>query len=379
MIEVPDFLNKAAERCGFLRDAYDESKIPTTVSNITVLPFFGDICTSFVLSSLIFKGYRERVKGSKYFIVCSWPGQQVLYPSANEYWSVKDSSLLSGFFSKANGWMNEDSSTLNYIRQLNQFFDGVIDVANLKQYYHLGLGDNYMDVFGKITRSLPLVPSSGILGTEFNRALTGRAGYKIMICPTISVKSWRNHRITNIRTVKFFWLGLIKRLLKEGYTPVVVQNYLTHDLSADLDERCVVFRGYDLSKMLAAMRVVDCVLDIFNDFSKWAILARSPFVSCTERVKYIKSKDFEIDDLTCLDALPKQYIFSFATILESAEEVWNVSLFDSIITRLNKFVPDINRDKLPTGSELTEEVSYEKVRVRKIKRMGARFIKVQQD
>jgi len=379
MISVPEFLDKAADKCGFLRENYNEGDIPTTVSNVTILPFFGDTCLSFVLSCLLFKSYRERIRGSKYFIVASWPGHKILYPGANEYWSVKDASLLRGFYSKSNGLINENPATMNYMRLLNQFFDDVINIDSLKAYYSLGLGDDYIAAFGKIERSMPMIPSSGVLGADFNRMLANNTGYKILVCPTLYVKSWRNHGIVNIKTQEDFWVSLIDRLKNEGYTPVVVNNYTTHDLSARLSDGCIVFNDTDLSKLLCVMRSVNCVLDVFNDFSKWAILARSPFVSCTERQKYIKAKDYEIDDLTCLDMLPKQYIFSFTTILESAKEVWDISLFDNIIARLNKFIPEIDRSRLPTGSAITEEVSYEKVRIRKIKRLGARYIKVRQD
>jgi hypothetical protein len=54
-------------------------------------------------------------------------------------------------------------------------------------------------------------------------------------------------------------------------------------------------------------------------------------------------------------------------------------VFDALVSRLKTFLPEINRDQLPTGSGIYEEVSYSKVRKRKIKRLGTRFIKVEQD
>jgi len=120
--------------------------------------------------------------------------------------------------------------------------------------------------------------------------------------------------------------------------------------------------------------------DFFSGFSRIAIAARAPFLALNERNKYIKTKEYELDDLCCDDDLPRQYIFSFTTILEAGNPaLWNVNIFDSVIARLNTFLPTIDRDALPTGSEITERVPYKKVRKREAKRLGLKFIKVEQD
>ena len=59
MIETPELFKKAAEKCGFIRETYNESKMPTSIQNAVILPFFGDLKGSFVLSTLLLKRYRE--------------------------------------------------------------------------------------------------------------------------------------------------------------------------------------------------------------------------------------------------------------------------------------------------------------------------------
>ena len=54
---------------------------------------FPDMRSSCVASALLLKRYREEIKGSKYFILVSWPGFGGLFPFVNEYWEVSDESL----------------------------------------------------------------------------------------------------------------------------------------------------------------------------------------------------------------------------------------------------------------------------------------------
>ena len=74
MIDVNSFVKRAAEKSSFNRVRFQESNMPTNISNITVMPFFGDIRSTFILSSMLLHRYKEEKKGSKYFILCSWPG-----------------------------------------------------------------------------------------------------------------------------------------------------------------------------------------------------------------------------------------------------------------------------------------------------------------
>jgi hypothetical protein len=379
MIETSELLKKAAEKCNFIRESYNEAKIPTSIHNVCILPFFGDIKGTFVLSTLLLKRYRDEIKSSKYFILCSWPGFGSLYKDCvDEYWSIKDYSSLGQLYSESIGFCNESNINLMHLKDLNQYFYEVITSVELVKYYNDGLTDDFVERFGNIKRSLPMIPSRGILGVEFNRALANRPGYKIMIYPTTHVKVWR-HKLENKKIDKKFWVALVERLLKEGLTPVVLQGFNTYDISRDFSEKCIYFTDKDISKVMSAMRSVDCVLDVFNDISRLACIARTPYLTCMERTRFINQKEYELDDL-CVDDLPKQYIFNFSTILDiDSEEIWNLNIFDNIISRLNLFLPDINKDALPNTSELTEEISYKQVRVRKMNRLGTKFIKVNQD
>lgn len=378
MLEIPEILRKSAENCGFVRETYNESKIPTTMQNVCILPFFGDHRASFVLSTLLLKRFREESKGSKYFVLCSWPGHRILYPYVDEYWSIKDTANLKQLFSNSCRFQNTSDIVMNYFKDLNQCFYEIINIKEIEKFYKNGLTDDFMAWFRTIKRFFPMIPSKGVLGVDFNRTLANRLGYKIMVYPSTHIKVWKN-RVENKKVLKEFWVSLVNRLLKEGHIPVIINNYGTHDLSKDFGDKCVYVNEYDLSKIMSIMRAVDCVLDVFSDFSRLAGIARTPYIACVERSRYTDEKDYELDDL-CLDKLPRQYIFSFTTLIERGEESgWDVNLFDNIIVKLNDFLPKIDSDTIPTASELNEEVSYKTVRVRKLKRIGAKFIKVQRD
>ncbi len=92
-LPVPQILKNAADKTGFRRVRYSEKKIPTSISNVTVFLFLGDIRSSFILSSLLLRRFREESKGSRYFILCSWPGHEALYPYVDEYWEISEDLL----------------------------------------------------------------------------------------------------------------------------------------------------------------------------------------------------------------------------------------------------------------------------------------------
>ena len=116
MISVVDFLKRAADRNGFIRDRYEEKKIPTDFTGISVLPFFGDLRNLTVLSSYLLHRYRNEVRGSKYFIVASWPGFQGLFPYADEYWSLNDDSIIRKFYERSEGMRNKSDFSSTFIR-----------------------------------------------------------------------------------------------------------------------------------------------------------------------------------------------------------------------------------------------------------------------
>ncbi len=377
VISVVDFLKRAADRNGFIRDRYEEKKIPTDFTGISVLPFFGDLRNLTVLSSYLLHRYRNEVRGSKYFIVASWPGFQGLFPYADEYWSLNDDSIIRKFYERSEGMRNKSDFSSTFIRNFNEFFRDVIDANELQKYYKNGFTNQYFEKFTDTKRFLPFIPSSTIIGRDFNKFLMTKSGYKVFIHPSIYGKFWHNGISDNVKANKDFYIGLAKFLLKKNITPVIWQNYLSYDISDELDDKCIYIKENDIVKVLSAMRSSDCVLDIFNGISRLAMIARSPFVCVDERSRYFGTKELEIDSLSG-SKIPKQYIFSFSTIITSGDiGLWTSDIYQTIYQKMESFLPELNRDDWPSTAESYENVPYgEFVQPQKTKKLGTRFIKV---
>jgi hypothetical protein len=56
-----------------------------------------------------------------------------------------------------------------------------------------------------------------------------------------------------------------------------------------------------------------------------------------------------------------------------------LDIFNLIISRLNEFLPNIDRDALPLTNRSVENVSYDSVRKKKLKRLGTRLLKIPKD
>src|SRR5581483_5666112 len=146
-----------------------------------------------------------------------------------------------------------------------------------------------------------------------------------------------------------------------------------HDVSADFTDKCVYTEEKDFGKVLSVMRATGCVLDLFTGISRYALAARCPFLAVDERARYAALREYEVDDL-CGLSLPKQYIFSFPTIIEGGGPgTWDFNIIDNIMARLGKFLPELNRDDWPSTGETTEIVPYETVRRKKSKRIGTKL------
>lgn len=371
------FLKRAADRSGFRRDFFIEKDIPTISSNIIIIPFFGDIRSACVLSSFLLKQYKES-RSTKYLILASWPGFQALFPYVDEYWSIKEESAVNSLASGANSFYNEADASVNYTRNLIENFHNVITHKDLKLYYDNGFTTKYWETFGvlrdghkAVKRFLPDISSVNRLSDSFKQEMR-KVGTKIMIFPTKKVRSWQQGRTEYISVPIDFWVRLAERLLAEGFIPVVYQNTFTYDLSPTFADRCIYLALNDMSHVLCAMKAVGCVLDIHSGISRLANLARCPYVTVDERSRFLGQKDNELDDLGAV--VPKQYIFSFSTMLLSGSIVeWNNSLLDNVIVRLKKFVPTLDQDS--STVESYETVSYDVVREKKSKRLGVRFIR----
>lgn len=379
-LDVSSILKRAADKGGFVRTKYIEKNVPISTSDITVITYFGDLRSIFILSSLLLKRYREEMKGSKYFIICTWPGFEGLFPYVDEYWTIKDVGIVSKFYSSANCFKNDSQYTTLFQRSLNLFFEEAVDASVLLPYYNNGITQAFWDRFKHVKVTLPSVPSAAILGPKFNKDLVKKAGYKIFYYPALQVQNWSAGRLRLIKSMKEFWVVLAERLLKEGFIPVVYRGYQTHDISKELTDRCIYFEEQDVSKILGMMRSVDCTLDVFSSISRLAIAARAPFVYFDERSRHLALKEYEIDGLCCSNDLPREYIWGFPTLIENGNlPLWEGNLFANIIIKLNKLLPDMDRNKWPIPSEGTNIIPYDSVRQRKVSRFGTRFIKIEHD
>ena len=127
------------------------------------------------------------------------------------------------------------------------------------------------------------------------------------------------------------------------------------------------------------IRLSGFVIDYFNGISRLAICARTPYLYFCERNYYNKIKEYEIDDL-CSIGLIKDYSFTFPDILsDNNKRYWKSSVFDLTLNKLNKIIPHINKDSLPTTIELDKVVPYRNVRTIKNKKLGTKFIKVKKE
>lgn len=374
MLDTISILKKAADKSGFTRARYLDDKVPTSISNVTAMTFLGDMRSMFILSSLLLRRYREESKGSRYFILCSWPGYECLFPYVDEYWAIRDESSLPKLWNSTDGFDNKSSLIIEYNKQLNYFFER-IDWDDFRLYYNNGFQKEFFNKFRNLKPYLPTINSAASLGQMFLEKVAKAAGMKVFIHPVTHVTGWRLGKPRHVSASKKFWLAFAERLLKEGYTPIVYRDAAAHDLSVDLPD-CIHVYESDVAKVLAAMRSVGCVIDVFQGLSRLAIAARSPFLMVEERAKYNGIKDYEIDDL-CSQNLPKEYIFAFSTIIEHGDETaWNVNLFDVIVARLNSFLPLLDRDSWPSTAEVYDIVPYEKVRKRKSKKLGTKLLRV---
>lgn len=367
------FLKRASDRTGFIRETYIENNIPTISSNVTVMPFFGDVRSTFILSSLLLRRYKEHER--TYFIFCSWPGLQELFPFVDEYWSVKDNSSVQSLALSANNFYNTSDLNTSYTRSLIQHFENVVTYDDLKCYYDNGITPKFWEDFKNIKRFLPAVPSSNRLSDVLKAEMNRRSGHKIVVYPSFKVRSWRRGNLEYVDAPRDFWVTLIERLLSEGYVPVVYQNAFTYDMSMDFADKCIWLVSKNVSDIMSAMRTAGCVLDIHSGVSRLAVAARCPFVCLDERARYVHHKEYEIDDL-CAEGLPRQYALTLSSLItEAGINEWQSNVIDTIMIRLGKFLPSLDRNNLPSGTESYDEVSYDRVRDRKERRMGVRFIK----
>jgi len=379
MFNVSEIIKRSCEKLNINRVVFNDKKVPTSIENVVVFPFFGDMRSSFILSSLILRRIKEESKGSKYFILLSWPGYESLYPYVDEYWTIEDESALEKLRSQVEGFENLSSYYTLLLRSLNEWFYEILTSADLSIYYDNVFKKDFFERFKHVKVSLPTINSSAFLGMDFARHI-GNRDLKVFIYPSKEVNSWRMGKNEKMKVDKDFWIALANTLIDNNFYPVIYRDLFCHDISLDVNEDCLHIWDQDLSKVLAAIRATGFVIDFFNGISRLAICARTPYLCFDERNRYNNTKEYEIDDL-CGRSITKEYIFSFATIINSQDKSnWKYSLLDSTIAKLNKVFPSVaDRDSWPSTAESNNIVPYDFVRKIKNKKFGARFIKINRE
>src|ERR1019366_3955311 len=135
MDNIIEFVKRAAEKTGLVREKYVEGKLPTSFSSLLVIPFFGDKKHEFILSSMLLHRLKEQ-DPNRYIILVGWPNHAGFFPIADEYWSVREDSAKN-MLPKAQGWSNSDPKVKFYDQQLIRHFD-TMSVDVLKKYYDNG-------------------------------------------------------------------------------------------------------------------------------------------------------------------------------------------------------------------------------------------------
>jgi len=378
MLDINGLIRKASEKAGLTRVRYKEKNLPTSMESVVVLPFFGDHRSSFVLSSILLRRVREELKGSKYFILASWPGHEGLFPYVDEYWHVEDEGALERLVNDASGFSNLSPFASLITKNLNQHFYDVMDSSDLVSYYENGIKKDFFERFKHVKVSLPSIPSTASMGVDISRML-GQRERKVFVYPSRHVFSWKFGSVSKSKAPIEFWIELVEKVRKRGFFPVVCCDYFSYDLSSQFADDCLHFKNLDISKQLGIMRSCGCVIDVFSGISRFSIAARTPFVCFDERARFNGVKEYEINDL-CGRGIPKEYIFGFGAIIEGGDKsAWNSNIFEHLFVKMEKIHDNMDKESWPSSVESNEIVPYDSVRKIKNKRLGSRFVKIQRD
>lgn len=370
-------LKKAADKCGLTRIKFRERNMPTSPEGITILPFFGDNRSTFILSSLLLRRIKEEAKGSRYLVLASWPGNEGLFPYVDEYWQVEDDNILEKLRSGTNGFNNKSIIMSIMIKNLNHYFHEVMTHDDISPFYENGITKEFFDRFKHVKVFLPHVPSLASMGAEFARSL-GQKENKVFVYPSKDLYCWRNGRTEKIRSPVEFWISLADFISSAGFFPVICSDGCAYDFSSEFNKNCLHMKNLNALEVLSVMRTCGCTLDVFNGISRYSIAARSPFVCLEERQKFNYSKDYEINDL-CGRDVPREYIFSFCALIKGDKSVWRSNIFDHLVVKLSKLHEHADRESWPPTAETNEIVPYDSVRKKKNKRLGTRFLRIQRD
>jgi hypothetical protein len=378
MNSVIDFLNRTSNKTGFKREVYNDAEVPTDLDNLVVVPVFTDFKYSFILSTLLLDGFKNKIKGSKYLITCSYPGFSHLFKKSNEFWSFTDFQYFKNIFENSNCFENSSSFQTDVTRSLNENFRNLVKSDTFSDYYKNGFKDNFWKQYSELDLYYPMVPSSAVLGKDFLRLINEHSGYKIFIFPSLYLNSWNSGRVVKINAQREFYVELIKYLKNENIFPIIWNHQLGFDLTEDFKDGddCLFLNEYELSKVLSAMRLTGCVLDTFSGVSWLANLARTPCVIFDERNKHFNTKEHELVDISRMET-PKKVVFSFVnSIANGNKDSWYNDMFKSIKNDLLNFLPYLDRDTWTTTSEFNKIASVSSIRRIRNKKFGTRFIKI---
>jgi hypothetical protein len=378
MNSVIDFLNRTSNKIGFKREVYNDADVPTDLDNLIIVPVFADFKYSFLLSTLLLDGFKNKIKGSKYLIVCSYPGFSHLFKKSNEFWSFTDFQYFKNVFENSNCFENTSFFQTNITRSLNENFRNVVDSDEFGNYYKNGFKDNFWKQYSELNSYYPMVPSSAVLGKDFLRLINEHSGYKVFIFPSLYLNSWNSGRVTKLNAKREFYVELINYLKNENIFPVIWNHQLGFDLTEDFKDGtdCLFLNEYDISKVLSAMRLTGCAIDLFSGVSWLANLARTPCVVFDERNKHFNTKEYELFDISKMET-PSKLVFSFVnSIANGNKDSWHNDMFKSIKNDITNFVPFLDRDTWTTTSEFNKITSIHSIRKIHNRKFGTRFIKI---
>jgi hypothetical protein len=372
-----DFLNNSSEKLGFKREVFLDSNVPTDLNDLLFIPIFCDFKYSFVFSSILLNQYKNKIKNSKYIITCSYPGFSQLFKPADEYWSFCDFKHFKNIYEGSCEFENKSKLYTNLIRSFNENYREVVNSNVFNLYYNNGFKEKFWKDFGELCLNFPMVPSSATLGKETLRLINENSGYKIFILPSFYLNSWNSGRNTKVQAQKSFYIELIKYLKKENVYPVVWNHPTGYDLTSEFSDHsdCLFINEYDISKVLSAMRLTGCVLDLFNGSSWLSKIARTPALVFDERSRYFNTKENELNDFATIET-PNKICFNFvSSITNGSIKYWENDIFTTIKNNLLNFVPFLDRDSWTTTAELSRPASISHLRKIKNKKLGTRFIK----
>ena len=381
MNSVVDFLNRTSNKLGFKREVYNDADVPTDLDNLIIVPVFADFKYSFLLSTLLLDGFKNKIKGSKYLISCSYPGFSHLFKKSNEFWSFTDFQYFKNVFENSNSFENTSMFQTNITRSLNENFRNVVNSDEFGDYYKNGFKDNFWKQYSELNSYYPMVPSSAVLAKDFLRLINEHSGYKVFIFPSLYLNSWNSGRVAKLNSKREFYVELINYLKNENIFPVIWNHQLGFDLTEDFKDGtdCLFLNEYDMSKVLSAMRLTGCVLDLFSGVYWLANLARTPCIVYDERNKYFNTKEYELFDISKMET-PSKLVFSFVnSIVNGNKDSWHNDMFKSIKNDIINFVPFLDRDTWTTTSEFNKTTSINSIRKIHNRKFGTRFIKISKE